>query len=733
MALAWTAQAGTYLLPPMNGAPGDFAPRRAGTEVNATLRMAVTNEGVYRLSQPMLIAAGLHSNDLIGAQLRLYCTTQEVGISVTSAGLWSSGDSLLFFGQKFDGYYTDANIYWLGIGGSGKRMPSRLVTPIPAVPDTVTCPWQSRYQRDQWWMDLYRPQDETFDHWFAEAIVDSSNTTVSLPTDQVVTSSPASVTAILCGYSSVAANPDHGTRITVNGSPVATNLYDGQDTLTGTTVFAGTVLTAVNSVVFRQILQPGVTVDKALLQEFSIGYTRRLTTTNNILIFPGQTGTNNYRVNGFSANTNLTVMDVTDPASPVLLSGYQVTNVTGSYAVRFGEARTATNRYVICHTSAVMKVSGLQRVFFRDLASTNRQADYLVICPMSFRPEVYRLLKQRYRQGLNVAVVPLPDIYNEFSYGIADASAIKQFIGYAFHHWQGPPPRYVLLAGNGSYDPKGNLLGSSLIDSYSAPDIIPVHMGPSLYKWTALDGWYVQVNGADNLVDLALGRIPVQTEATLSNAVDKIVALEASATNDWRRTQALLVADVKDGSTDFQAAAAVIYNTYLSPAGFVSALAYNDGMPAAQVRQTTSFTIKDGVFITCYFGHGALDQWGVNNVFNIADVNALQNTFFPLVIMLTCENGSFQSPTDYKSMVEGFLEPPNHGAAACVAATALTLEPSSEFFSHGVFQKLVTERTHRLGDAALQGYAELFKYNPTTQELLYMEVFGDPAMIVNAP
>lgn len=734
MGLVLTAHASPPLLPPMNGAPADFAPRRAGAEVNATLRMAVTNEGLYTISQPMLIAAGLRSNDLIGAQIRLYCTTQEVGICVTSDGLWTSSDALFFFGQAFGNDYTDSNIYWLGVGGVGKRMPSRHVMPVPAVPDTVTCPWQSRYHHDTVWMDLYRTEDESFNHWFAKVLLNTVTKTMVLATDQVAPSSPASITATVYGFSSDSAvATDHCTRVWVNDIQVADLFYDGQNSLTGTSVFAGTVLAEANSVSFRQMLQSGVSVDQAFLQEFSIAYTRRLTATNGSLIFQGQAGTNNYKVGGFLSNTNMTVVDVSDPASPTLLDGYQVTNVTGSYAVRFGETRSDTGRYAICQSSAFKTVSEMRRVFFRNLASTNRQADYLVICPTAFRAPVYRLLKQRYRQGLKVAVVPLPDIYNEFSYGIADAAAIKQFIGYAFHHWQGPPPRYVLLAGNGSYDPKGNLIGSLLSDSYAAPNIIPVHMGPSRSKWTALDGWYAQVNGPDKVIDVALGRIPVESEAVLSNVVNKIIALETAAPDDWRRDQALLVADVKDGSTDFKAACETIRTSYLVPAGFGCTTNYDGELTPSQVRQATSGTINDGVLIVCYLGHGALDQWSSDNVFNIADVNALGNSFFPLVCMLTCENGNFQNPTDYKSMVEGFLEQPNRGASACMASTAPVLEPSSEFFAHGVFQKLVTERTRRIGDAALSGYAELFKYNPITQELLYLEVFGDPAMILNSP
>lgn len=729
--LAWET-----FLPSMNGAPGDFAPRRAGSEVGAMVKISVTNEGIYRVTQAALTNIGVNSTALVGSQIRMYCRSQEVAIIVSSAGLWSTSDSLLFYGRGFDGEYSPTNVYWLGVRGSGKRMTTRSAAPFDGVSTVRSAPWTARYHKDVRFRNLYRPNDASFDHWFAAGLSETASTNLVLTTDQIVSVQPATVSASLYGYSSLGSvNPDHCTRIVVNGVTSKSFYYDGQSTYVATWSFPGSVLVTNNTLNFQQILQSGVANDFAFLQEFTIAYTRNLLAMNSALIFSGKTGVNNYQVDNFATNTGFCALDVTVPSDPVQMTGFVPTNLVGGYGIRFGDNSSVAGRYAVCQSAGVRTPVALECIPFRNLSETNQQADYIVICPYSFRKEINRLLKYRYIQGIKAVVAPLSDVYNEFGYGLADASAIKQFLGYAFHHWQSPPPRYVLLVGNGSYDPYRNLVGTSVNDSYAAPNIIPVHMGPGAYKWTALDGWYVQVNGSDMLPDMALGRMPVVTEAQLKGLVDKIVALEAIPKNDSRRTRALLVADKRDvaGGLDFKTSCNSVMTSYLRPSGLSSATAYNDVLSAAVVRQTIAKSINAGVFITYYFGHGNMDQWGDNNIYNTNDVYALANGFYPLVSMLTCENGSFESPTDHKSMVEAFLERASRGAALCIGATALTDQQTCDRFAAGFSRKLVSERTRRAGDAFLAGCLDLYSYDSQTQELLFIELFGDPATVVNPP
>jgi len=716
----------------MNGLASDFAGRRAGAEVSADIRIGVTNEGIYRITRAALTNAGVPASALTGSVLRLFCRTQEVAITVSSTGLWTTNDYLLFAASGFDGYYTTTNVYWLGFGPGGARMASRSATPFGAVSDVTSYRQQALHYVKYDYEDLYRPDDTSFDHWFDPyPIFDTSEQTNALPTDQVVTNTQSQFDAVLygVGVSGGPTHPDHCTRVRINGTNVIGQFfYDGEVTVHVSTNFAGSLLKGTNMVEFEQIVQGGVSGLRALLGWFSITYTRSLAQQSNALLFNGRSGTNNYFVSGFTNSANVYAFDISNPAKAVMLTGCQVTNTgAGAYAVRFGDNAATTSRYAVCQGSGIADVSSVQRAFFRDLASTNRQADYIVICPYAFRDQVYRLLKLRYAQGLSVAVAPLPDIYNEFSYGIADAAAIKEFIGHAFHHWKAPP-KYVLLAGAGTYDPR------HYRPDWPRPDILPVHMGPGFQVWTALDGWYATVQGSDNVPDVAIGRIPIETDDELKNVVDKAVAFEGVPSNHWWRTSALLVAGTNEPGLSFTSASEALAGGVFKTNGFTVDRVYQgDPTYGLNATQTIKDDINTGEFLVNFFGHGAINQWSSAPPLLVTnDVYALNNSFYPIVAMLTCVNGSFQSPT-VKCMVEVFMERANHGAAACVAASGLTTLFGSQVVADGLYGDMLTHHEPRIGDAMMAGYANLYLRSGNTTELLFFELFGDPAMKVNSP
>lgn len=725
-----TTARGESLLPPMNGAAADFVPRRAGAEVGASVKITVSGEGMFRLEQPELVAAGVDPLDLTGNELRLFCTTQEVAIRVSNGGLWTPADSLLFFAKPYDGPESDDNVYWLGWGGSGKRMTENSVPPFPAVADTESCDWTVQKTGYAFLQDKYRHEDDSFDHWFLQVSEEGKYTTLALTSDEAVTSQPSFLRMVLYGHSTSAkVNPDHRTRVKFNGVVQADFTYDGQDAVTGICAVSGAALKLTNNIGFRQILQQNLAVDRVFVRELSLSYTRRLKARGDALIFPGKTGQRNYRVDGFAAASDYGLLDVTDPGDPVFLTDFSVQASGGGYAIRFGDDTARTSRYAVCRGSSLGKVEKVEKVTFQDWAAESREADYLILSPTAFLAGAERLVQWRALGGLNGAVVPLSDIYNEFSYGIADAGAIKQFLGYAFHHWQ-TAPGYVLLAGAGSYDPRGYLIATRGKKAVLRQERIPLHMGPNRSGWTSLDGWYALVNGSDKVVDFALGRLPAQTPAMFSNMVNKIIAFESVPKKNWRRKEALLVADWADASLNGKAISESIRRTVFFPAGFVCTTAYSDDLGEPAVHQIIDSAFPSGVTYVSYLGHGAMNLWG-HHIYNSTNAAALRNTHYPIVLMMACRNGALQNPLDGPCMMEALMDNAAGGASACVATTAISYGPSCEAFIRGFLREMVLNRLTRIGDGFLGGLADLYVYNPYTQELLYMNLFADPAMVVN--
>lgn len=706
------------VVPTMNGVPEDFAEHRAGKEVQASIRFGITNEGLYRISYTVLTNAGVSPALLVGDNMRLFCRTQEVAISLSSTGVWTSADYFLFVGVGYDGYYTPTNVYWLGFGAGGKRMSSRSATPFPGQVPLTSHRYTALHHEDYWFVDTYRWNDTSIDHWADRVpMMYSTENNISLKTDNVVAGSNATFTAVMMGRGIGA----HLTRINVNGSLVGQFAYTGEVSAVIWTNFAGSSLVASNYIGFKQMASSD---DTAWLERFSITYSRSNVQANQSLFFDGGPGSNTYRVTGFSSNANYTVLNCSDPADPVLLTGSQVTNMgSGVYAVLFGDDAAMTSRYAVCQAAGVRDVAVVQRAAFRGLAATSHQADYIVICPYEFRPEVYNLLKLRYLQGLSVAVAPLSDICNEFSYGIADAAAIKQFLGYAFHHWQSPP-KYVLLAGSGSYNPRYHQEPHSPL----LPDWIPVHLGPGNGAWVALDGWYAAVNGVDAVPDIAIGRLPVLSGLELAAVTEKIVAFEGVPANTFPRDGVLMVCDTNapgynfDKAADDLIAARVDTNFY-----YVDYVRGTNATPRTDIMGK----INLGVFLANYFGHGLNDHWSDVPMLLTNDVLALVNNYYPVVSMMTCLNGAFQGSKS-KCMASYFLTTPGRGASACVAASGLASLNAAEPFMDGFYRGVLGERRLRIGDCMMPAYETLAtSLGMNVTELQFLGLLADPAMIVN--
>ena len=173
------------------------------------------------------------------------------------------------------------------------------------------------------------------------------------------------------------------------------------------------------------------------------------------------------------------------------------------------------------------------------------QADWILIAPEALLPAAEPLVLHRQAQGLSAQAVSLESVYDDFGFGEASPDAVREFLAYAYHHWTAPAPRYVLLLGDASYDPKGFFSGTS------RKDLLPSPLTKSSFLWTASDPLYASTNGDDLLPDLALGRLTAGSLAEAQAAVEKILAFENAG-----RTlsgKAVLVADNPDLAGDFEA------------------------------------------------------------------------------------------------------------------------------------------------------------------------------------
>ena len=118
-----------------------------------------------------------------------------------------------------------------------------------------------------------------------------------------------------------------------------------------------------------------------------------------------------------------------------------------------------------------------------------------------------------------------------------------------------------------------------------------------------------------------------------------------------------------------------------------------DGPQASEVAAQWN----EGAWLTTYIGHGSVQLWGKDNVFNPEAVKDLEAATPPIVLQLTCLTGLFAHP-ELTSLSETMLQH-KQGPVLIVAATSLTLSDNQEPFVLGFLQSLRDPATKRSGDA----------------------------------
>ena len=184
-----------------------------------------------------------------------------------------------------------------------------------------------------------------------------------------------------------------------------------------------------------------------------------------------------------------------------------------------------------------------------DLRSVSNGADYIVIAPQQFITASQTLASYRATQGLRTMTVDLQDVYDAFNFGIPDAEAIRDFLAYAYASWTAPAPSYVVLIGDGHFDPKDNY-------GWHEPSPLPPYLArsiPGSARQLRTIATSVSMESNDQLPDMFIGRLPANSLQEATAMVDKVIAYEQPTTAGAWQGSLLFVADNADTAGNFAA------------------------------------------------------------------------------------------------------------------------------------------------------------------------------------
>jgi len=414
------------------------------------------------------------------------------------------------------------------------------------------------------------------------------------------------------------------------------------------------------------------------------------------------------------ASNAVKVWEVTDPLNVSAVA----TSVQGSN-LTFRIATDTIREFAAFDGTYFVPMSFIEKVSNQDLHA-QRGFDMLIISPPAFTEQATRLANYHAAvDGLRPVVINPQLIYNEFSSGMQDITAIRDFIKMRYDLEQGSDTlSYVLLFGDGSYDNMNRLQeNTNFIPTFQTPESFnPVNSAVTDDYYVFLDNG--EGNGAYDMIDVGIGRLPVKTTDEARHAVDKILNYDSrspAVMGDWRNV-ICFVADDEDERANFigdtESLAAFVSN---SQSDYNIDKIYSDayqqisapgGQRYPDVNKAITMRVDKGALIINYIGHGGEVGWSAERVLGFQDINSWKNyDRLPVFLTATCEFSRFDDPGRTSAGEMVFLNPVGGGIALFTTTRPTYGAPNlswSRSFYHYAFSTNPEGKHLRMGDVLLR-------------------------------
>ena len=435
----------------------------------------------------------------------------------------------------------------------------------------------------------------------------------------------------------------------------------------------------------------------------------------------------------------LEVWDVTEPTNSRKL----VTSIT-SNDLSFNDSLNVLHEYIAFNSSAYLTPTLKGSVANQNIHSTSSNTEFIIVCHPDFLSAANRLADFHLEKDNIISVVVTPQqIYNEFSSGMQDVSAIRDFVKYQYDK-ENSNLKYLLLFGDGSYDPKNRIENNT--------NYIPTFQSANSTHPTesyVTDDYFGLLNDNEglfnnDLVDIGIGRFPVSTLSEANILVDKVAQYyKISSLGSWRNDVAFIAddGDSNDGNTHMWQADSLanyiadnyeeinIQKIYLDNYYQEST---SGGPRSPDTQNAINNKVDKGALLINYTGHGGplgLTQERILEIDQIQKWDNLDN--LPLFMTATCKFSYFDNPQE-KSAGEYVLLNPKGGAIALLSTTRLVYSaPNYNLntkFIQTIFEKENGEFP-RLGDV----FKKTKVLSGTSSNNRNFTLLGDPALRLAYP
>lgn len=397
-----------------------------------------------------------------------------------------------------------------------------------------------------------------------------------------------------------------------------------------------------------------------------------------------------FQLTGLSSSSF--IWDVSDKHEPKLID-LQLNGSLGEFTV----AADSLREFVLSNGNDFFTPVFVKRVDPQNLHGL-AAVDLLIVTHPDFLNEAWRLAQVHATEGMSSHVVTTEQVYNEFSSGALDPTAIKWFAKMFYDRANGDPalmPENLLLFGDGTFDPKNRVSNNN----YFVP-VYEVLNSEDHINALVTDDYFGLLDdsdgiASDDMMDIGVGRMIVSSAEQAGKMVDKVEqylreginssevgscgtsSQACSAFGDWRQ-KLVQIADDEEGGyfviTDMEPISQGIVSSFPEVNIDKIYLDANQQVTNAggerypDVVEAITDRVERGALIVNYIGHGGEVGVAEERVITVPQIQSWSNyCHLNLFVSATCEFTKYDDPARVSAGEWLYLD--EDGGAIALATT----------------------------------------------------------------
>lgn len=776
-------------------------PAHSKLQSNEWYRVTVARDGVYRITYDFLSDLGVNMNGLTSDRINLYgnhagmlpfknsverptdLLVNAIEVVDGGDGVFGPGDYLLFYAtgsQRWDlndtlfyhtkNVYTDSASYFIGLD---VEAPVR-IQPVALSQDSPTRTITRFNHRDVIDRDLVN-LIKSGRTWYGEVYDLTTTYSYNFDTPNLVSGAPVVLefsgaartlnSGVVTNFSSfsLSSGGAFSTSFNVQGvgasgtGPVGRN-FNQQFSWNAS---GSTVPLTVTFNKFDPLTSVG------WMNYLRINCLRELRMAGDQMAFRSFASVGNGAISEFVLDQSTGVQRIWDITDPTAIGRVEFT--TNGATRTFRLATDTLRQFIAFKDQNYLTPTRIGRVNNQDLHGTPLPMDLVIVCPPAFNAPAQRLAQARANEGLSVLITTPQQVFNEFSCGARDATAIKRYMRMLYEKADTPEemPRYLLLFGDGSYN--------NISLAYSNQNYIPTYQTADAIDYGrsyTSDDYFglldpLEGDSTADLVDIGIGRLIVHDLSQANEVVDKILAYDqklllsttaGSCTTtgdggiaDWR-THVLFVSDDQEGDgfegiihmdqSDFLARRVETEHPYLNTEKIYMDAYQQVTTPGGERYPQAVADLRDkvqkGMLLVNYVGHGGEVGWAHERLLDNTTISSWTNKDrMPLFMTATCEFSRWDDP-GRTSAGELVLLNPNGGGVGLFSTTRLAYSSQNFALAQDFFDYVFEDvdemgRDHRLGDVYRRTKRAIASAQGTLRNHRNFSLLGDPSMRLALP